>query len=98
MSEPLTNQPLTEFQTPPATFGDGWLTKSAQDLCKAAIAFGGFEPAEVVLAVARVQGKRDAKASLATVEKALQMIYEAHETPEEKAARDAALKARILGS
>ncbi len=78
---------LDNITIPPKDFGDGWMTKSAQDLCKIAIAFGGFEADEIVLAVTKVQGKRDAKANTATVEKALQMIYEAHETPEEKAAR-----------
>jgi hypothetical protein len=81
-------------------FGEGWLTKSAQDLCKIAIVFGGFDAGELVLAITKVQGNRDAKASIPTVEKALQMVYEAHETPEEKAARAAAyaaLKAKLNG-
>jgi hypothetical protein len=97
VSEPLTQD---EFQIPPANFGDGWLTESAQDLCRIVIALGGFQPDEIVLAVTKVQGKREAKANVATVLKALQMVYEAHETPEEKAARaaaSAALKARIHG-
>jgi hypothetical protein len=54
-----------------AHFGDGWLTKSAQDLCKIAIVFGGFDAGEIVLAITKIQGKRDAKANTATVEKAL---------------------------
>jgi hypothetical protein len=94
------SQPLESMTIPPKTFGDGWLTANAADLCKIAIAFGGFEPGEIVLAVTRIQGKRDAKANTATVEKALQMIYEAHETVEERAARAALfaeMKARING-
>lgn len=89
---------------PPKNFGDGWLTRNAAELCKIAIAFGGFEPSEIVLTVTKIQGKRDAKANTATVEKALQIIYEAHETPEAKAARQAtrqaaltALKAKLNG-
>ena len=84
----------------PLQFGDGWLTKSAQDLCKIAIVFGGFDAGELVLAIAKVQGKRSVRASVPTVEKALQMVYEAHETPEEKArkvATYAAFKARLNG-
>jgi len=86
---------------PPKNFGDGWLTKSAQDLCKIAIVFGGFDAAEVVLAIAKVQDKRSVRASVPTVEKALQIVYEAHQTPEQKAARVAAytaLKARLHGA
>ena len=95
MSTPLTQD---EFTPASPTFGDGWLTKSAQDLCKIAIAFGGFSADELVLAITKLQGKRDAKANVATVEKALQAVYELHETPEDKAAREAAyaaLKARL---
>jgi hypothetical protein len=93
-------EPLDGMPIPPKTFGEGWLTKNAADLCKIAIAFGGFEAGEIVLAVTKIQGKRKALANTATVEKALQMIYEAHETPEDRAKRDAALvalKARING-
>ena len=45
-------------------FGDGWLTKSAQDLCKIAIVFGGFDAGELVLAIAKIQGKRSVRASV----------------------------------
>jgi predicted lipid-binding transport protein (Tim44 family) len=74
----------------PKSFGDGWMTVQAQDMCKIAIAYAGFDPAEIVRTVAKLQGKRDAKANLATVEKALQIIYEAHETPELRKQREAA--------
>jgi len=93
-------EPLESMAIPPKDFGDGWLTKSAQDLCKVAIAFGGFEPGEIALAVTQLQGKRNALANTATVERALQMVYEYHETPEQKAAGEAAraaLRARLNG-
>ena len=88
--EPLAQD---EFTPGPKTFGDGWMTNAAQDMCKIAIAFGGFDPAEVILAVTKLQGATDAKANLATVEKALQMIYELYETPEQKAETAAAYAA-----
>lgn len=91
-------KPLKSMTIPPKDFGDGWLSKPAQDMCKIAIAFGGFDATEVVWAITKVQGKREAKANLATVEKALQMIYETYETPEQKTAKAAAyaaLKAKL---
>src|SRR5271166_2638804 len=71
-------EPLDSITIPPLTFGEGWMSGNAADLCKVAIAFGGFEPAEIVLAVHRLQRDKSAKANSATVEKALQMIFEAH--------------------
>ena len=92
-------EPLDELTIPPKDFGDGWLTDSAQDLCKIAIAFGGFSPWEIILAVHKIQRHgRNMKANVVTVGKALQMVYEAHETPEqraERAAAYAALKAKL---
>jgi hypothetical protein len=70
--------PLESITIPPLTFGDGWMSGNASDLCKVAIAFGGFEPAEIVLAVHKLQRDKSAKANTATVEKALQMVFEAH--------------------
>jgi hypothetical protein len=71
-------EPLESITIPPLTFGDGWLSGNAADLCKVAIAFGGFEPGEIVLAVTKLQRDKGAKANTATVEKALQMIFEEH--------------------
>lgn len=87
--------PLTQDEFTPGVknFGDGWLTNSAADLCKIAIAFGGFSADELVLAITKLQGKRDAKANVATVEKALQMIFEKYESAEDKAKRQAAYTA-----
>lgn len=93
-------EPLDQLTIPPKDFGDGWMSKPAQDLCKIAIAFGGFEPGEIALAVTKLQKGATAKATITTVENALQAIYDAHLTPEEKEARDKAraeLKARLLG-
>lgn len=47
--------PLEDVTFPPKEFGDGWLTKNAQDCAKIAIAFGGFEPSEIVLTVHKIQ-------------------------------------------
>jgi len=89
-------EPLESMTIPPKTFGDGWLTKNAQDLCKIAIAFGGFEADEVVLAIHKIH-KGKGLANAKTAGNALQMIYEAQQTPEEKAARAAALRAVLNG-
>jgi hypothetical protein len=72
MSEPLTQD---EFQIPPATFGDGWLSKPAQDLCKIAICFGGFAADELVLAIHEIH-KGDGVANVTTVTNALQNLYD----------------------
>jgi len=96
------SEPLQSMTIPPQTFGDGWLTKNAADLCKIAIAFGGFDGAEIVWAITKIQGRTNAaKANMATVEKALQLISDLHQTPEEKAAKQAAfvaLKVKFLGA
>jgi hypothetical protein len=80
MSEPLTQD---EFTPAPATFGDGWLTKSAADLCKIAITFGGFAADELVLEIHKTH-KGDGLANITTVTNALQNLYDAHRqtTPE----------------
>jgi hypothetical protein len=70
MSEPLNQD---EFTPAPLSFGDGWLTKSAQDLCKIAITFGGFAADELVLEIHRIH-KGDGLASVPTVTNALQNI------------------------
>jgi hypothetical protein len=87
MSEPLTQE---EFQMPPATFGEGWLTKSAQDLCKIAIAFGGFPADQLVLAIHAIH-KGDGLANVTTVNNALQNLYDhfREEAPELYADADA---------
>jgi hypothetical protein len=87
MSEPLKQD---EFQAPPATFGDGWLTKPAQDLCKIAIAFGGFPADELVLAIHKIH-KGDGLANITTVTNALQDLYDhfREESPELYADADA---------
>jgi hypothetical protein len=74
MSEPLTQD---EFTPAPATFGDGWLTKSAADLCKIAITFGGFSADELVLAIHEIH-RGDGLANSTTVTNALQNLYDAH--------------------
>lgn len=70
--------PLESITIPSPNFGDGWLSGNAADLCKVAIAFGGFEPGEIVLAITKIQRDKGAKANTATVERALQMIFEEH--------------------
>jgi hypothetical protein len=82
-----------EFVVPSSNFGEGWLTNAAADLCKIAIAFGGFDPAEIVVTIHKLQKDKSAKANVTTASKALQLIYEAHETPEELALREKAFKA-----
>jgi hypothetical protein len=74
MSEPLTQD---EFTPAPKGFGDGWLTKSAADLCKIAITFGGFQADEVVLAIHKIH-RGDGLANATTVCNALQHLYDAH--------------------
>ena len=72
------SEPLESMTVPPKNFGEGWLSNNAADLCKVAIAFGGFTPAEIVLTVHKLQRDKSAKANTATVERALQMIFEQH--------------------
>jgi hypothetical protein len=72
MSEPLTQD---EYQAVPANFGDGWLTKSAQDLCKIVIMFGGFDAAALVLAIHEIH-KGTGLANVTTVTNALQNLYD----------------------
>jgi hypothetical protein len=72
MTQPLTQD---EFTPAPLTFGDGWLTKSAQDLCKIAITFGGFQADELVLEIHRIH-KGDGLANITTVTNALQNLYD----------------------
>lgn len=82
---------------PPKEFGDGWLTKNAQDCAKIAIAFGGFEPSEIVLTVHKIQ-KGKGLANMTTLTNALQLIYDNSRTVEEKTERDnrlAAFKANL---
>jgi len=74
MSEPLKQD---EFTPAPLSFGDGWLTKSAQDLCKIAITFGGFKADELVLTIHKVH-KGDGLANATTVNNALQELYHLH--------------------
>lgn len=78
MLNPLTPQ---EFQIPPANFGDGWLTKAGQDMCKIAIAFGGFEPSEIVMAIHEIH-RGDGLANITTVTNALQNLYDDHRDAE----------------
>ena len=91
MSKPLTPE---EFTPASKNFGEGWLTNNAADLAKIAITFGGFDAGELVLMITKIQKNKSAlKANVTTVEKALQMIYEQHETAEHKALREKAFKA-----
>jgi len=82
--------PLESMPVPPKSFGDGWLTNNAADLCRVAIAFGGFEPGEIVLAVTKLQRDKAAKANCATVEKVLQLLLDTH------VAADSALYADVI--
>jgi hypothetical protein len=87
MSKPLAQE---EFTPTPNDFGDGWLTKPAQDLCKIAICFGGFAADELVLAIHRIH-RGDGLANITTVTNALQDLYDhfRKESPELYADADA---------
>lgn len=78
MIKPLTQD---EFTPAPLTFGDGWLTKSAADLCKIAITFGGFAADELVLEIHKIH-KGDGLANVTTVTNALQNLYDAAQQAE----------------
>jgi hypothetical protein len=85
MSEPLKPE---EFTPAPMDFGVGWLTKSAQDLCKIAITFGGFPADEIVLAIHAIH-KGDGMANVTTVTKALDTLYHLHREAEPELYADA---------
>ena len=98
----VSGEPLESMTIPPKNFGEGWMSNNAADLCKVAIAFGGFEPDEIVLAVHKLQRDKSTKANTATVERALQSIFEKHMAADPEAYADyqadkKAAMERILG-
>ena len=65
----------------PDDFGQGWMTDSARDLAKIAVALGGFDARELALRLARAPS-RGGSINAATVEKVLDAMY--REVPPER--------------
>jgi len=76
VNQPL---PLPDIKLAPKDFGDGWMTKNAQELAKIAITFGGFDAQELIYAITKLQKSKGKTAvNVTTVSNALQLIYDTH--------------------
>lgn len=61
-------------ETLPRDFGEGWMTNNARDLCKIAVALGGFDARELALRIAKAPSRGD-RVNAATVENVLDAMH-----------------------